>query len=154
MSEKSLIAPLLILVLLAIAAPCRAGAPGAGESAELGVEYVYDGDTVRLSGGLVVRYIGIDTPEKGEAFYDQARRRNIELVGGKSVRIVVCRDEPTDKYGRTLGWVWVDGVLVNGVLLKEGLAKSLIIPPCGLERVEELKGLESEAKKAGLGIWR
>ena len=57
-------------------------------------------------------------------------------------------------YGRTLGWVWVDGLLVNGTLLKEGLAKSLIIPPCGFERYEELKRLESEAKKAGLGIWR
>ena len=154
MKQSYLITALLILLSLDLAVPYKARALRAGESAELAVQYVYDGDTIKLSDGLVVRYIGIDTPEKGRAFYERARRRNIELVGGKSVRIVVCRDEPRDVYGRTLGWVWVDGVLVNGVLLKEGLAKSLIIPPCGLERVEELKALESEAKKAGLGIWR
>ncbi len=154
MKKSYLITALLIPLSLNFAVPYKARALGAGESAELTVQYVYDGDTIKLSGGLIVRYIGIDAPEKGEAFYEQARRRNIELVGGKSVRIVVCRDEPRDVYGRTLGWVWVDGLLVNGTLLKEGLARTLIIPPCGLERAEELKGLDSEAKRAGVGIWR
>ena len=152
--NKSRLTAFLLIILLNFALPFKAGALAGGESVELPVEYVYDGDTIKLSGGLIVRYIGIDTPEKGTEFYNRARRRNIDLVGGKRVRVVVCRDEPSDKYGRTLGWVWVGEQLVNEMLLKEGFARSLIIPPCGLERATELKRLESVAKKAGVGIWR
>ena len=154
MNYRRLTPILLLVFFFNLIVPLNADALTGGQSVELPVEYVYDGDTIKLSGGVVVRYIGIDTPEKGESFYERARRRNAELVGGKSVRIVVCRDEPRDAYGRTLGWVWIDGQLVNGTLLAEGLAKTLIIPPCGLERYRELKRLESEARKAGAGIWR
>ncbi len=152
--NESCLKAFLLIIIASLALPFRAYALVGGESVELAVEYVYDGDTIKLSDGLVVRYIGIDTPEKDEEFYKRARRRNLELVGGKRVRVVVCRDEPRDKYGRTLGWVWVDGLLVNDTLLREGLARALIIPPCGLERHKELKSLESDAKEAGAGIWR
>ncbi len=152
--KQSCLTALFLIILFSFVLPFKADALVGGQSVELAVEYVYDGDTIKLSGGLIVRYIGIDTPEKGQAFYERARRRNAQLVGGKRVRVIVCRDEPRDKYGRTLGWVWVDGQLVNEVLLGEGLAKSLIIPPCGLERATELKKLESEAREAGVGIWR
>ncbi len=142
------------LLLLHIALPYTALALEGAERADKTVEYVYDGDTVRTTDGIVVRYIGIDTPEKGEPFYERARLRNVELVGGKVVSLVVCRDEPRDVYGRTLAWVWVDGLFVNGALIGEGLAKPLIIPPCGLERATEIMGLKEEAKRAGLGIWK
>ena len=143
-----------LLLLLHIALPYAALALEGAEHAQKTVEYVYDGDTVRTTDGIVVRYIGIDTPERGEPFYERALLRNVELVGGKVVSLVVCRDEPRDNYGRTLAWVWVDGLFVNGALIGEGLARSLIIPPCGLERATEILGLEQEAKRAGLGIWK
>ena len=117
------------------------------------VAFVYDGDTVRTSTGLIVRYIGIDTPERGEPLYEAARERNAELVMGKEVELWVCTGEPRDKYGRTLGWVYVDGLLVNGVLLEEGFGRTLLIPPCGNEKREELLDLEKNAKEAGVGIW-
>ncbi len=124
-----------------------------GEGGLYTVAFVYDGDTVRTSEGLIVRYIGVDTPERGEPFYKKALKRNIELVKGKEVELKVCKGEPKDKYGRTLGWVYVDGLLVNGTLLEEGLGRTLIIPPCGTEKREELLGIERRAKEAGVGIW-
>ncbi|MBE9527915.1 MAG: thermonuclease family protein [Proteobacteria bacterium] len=124
-----------------------------GENGVHTVAFVYDGDTVRTSGGLIIRYIGIDTPERGEPFYSRASKRNIELVKGKKVELYVCKGEPKDKYGRTLGWVYVDGLFVNGALLEEGLGRSLIIPPCGTEKRDELLGIESRAQEAGVGIW-
>ncbi len=142
------------LLFLHLAFPYAARALEGGEHAHKTVEYVYDGDTIRTTDGIVVRYIGIDTPEKGEPLYERARLRNVELVGGKVVSLVVCRDEPRDIYGRTLAWVWVDGLFVNGALLGEGLATTLIIPPCGLERATEILGFKEEAQRAGLGIWR
>ncbi len=152
LAALAVIQPFLLLFHPAL--PYAARALEGGEHAQKTVAYVYDGDTVRTTDGIVIRYIGIDTPEKGEEFYGRARQRNVELVGGKVVSLVVCRDEPRDAYGRTLAWVWVDGLFVNGALLAEGLAISLIIPPCGLERATEILGLEREAKRAGLGIWR
>ncbi len=149
----------VLFVTLFVAAPFdlaegMATAMKPEEGGKQTVAFVYDGDTVRTSGGLIVRYIGIDTPERGEPLYEAARERNAELVKGKEIELRVCRGEPKDKYGRTLGWVYVDGFFVNGLLLEEGFAKTLLIPPCGTEKREELLGLEDKAKQAGVGIWK
>jgi micrococcal nuclease len=134
-----------------------AAGPAAGvESARpesVRLQSVYDGDTIK-AGGRVIRYIGIDTPEKNEPFYSEASQRNAELLRGKEVKIVVCKGEPEDRYGRTLAWVYADGVLVNGELLAEGLARTLIISPCGLEKFSLLKRLERKAIRARRGIWK
>lgn len=117
------------------------------------VDHVIDGDTVVLKNGDHVRYLGIDTPEKDEPFYTEARLRNKELVIGKEVKLFICKEEPRDKYGRVLAWVYSNGTFVNRTLLKEGLAKALIIPPCGLERKQEFLKIESETRAKGIGIW-
>ena len=36
------------------------------------VSKVVDGDTIELTDGRRVRYIGINTPERGQPFYDEA----------------------------------------------------------------------------------
>lgn len=116
------------------------------------VKEVIDGDTVVLSSGETLRYIGIDTPEAGELFYEEAKTLNRDLVRGKEVSISVC-GKPRDKYGRLLVWVWADGVLVNEAILKKGLARTLFIPPCGLESKALFASIQKEAKEKGLGIW-
>jgi micrococcal nuclease len=115
--------------------------------------YVIDGDTIVIDGGDKVRYIGIDTPEMGESFAEAARERNISLVNGKRLRLVICPEEPRDKYGRLLAFVYSDGVFVNRLLVSEGLARKLMIPPCGLPVAQEFMALEREAKEKGLGLW-
>ena len=146
--------PLVFIVLLSVFYAGRKGVETAGgEEGDFFVEGVIDGDTIRLTGGEVVRYIGIDTPEVGEPFYEEARARNMELVGGGRVRVEVCAEEPRDRYGRTLAWVYTDGVFVNGRLLAEGLGETLFIPPCGLVKEELMKRLEGEAREKGLGLW-
>ncbi len=134
--------PLFILILFLLS---RSGPPGRG------VEVV-DGDTIVVHGERI-RYIGIDTPEWDEPFFEEAKRRNEELLSGKQIRIEPCREERYDKYGRLLAWVYANGTLVNTQLLKEGLARALIIPPCGKEKERLLLDLEREARKKGLGIW-
>lgn len=117
------------------------------------VKDVIDGDTAVTTAGRV-RYIGVDAPERGEPFYKEARRRNAELVRGKTVRISVCDEEPKDKYGRTLGFLYLNGSAVSEMLVKEGLARTLIVPPCGDKYEARLKKLESEAKAKKTNIWR
>jgi micrococcal nuclease len=117
------------------------------------VEFVIDGDTIVIDGGEKVRYIGLDTPEEGEPFYEKAKERNRRLVGGKRVRLVFCEAQKRDKYGRLLAWVYSNGVFVNETLVREGLARRLVIPPCGLQKYKEFKSAEEEARKNKLGLW-
>ncbi len=148
MKIKVLVTILFLVALL----PTKALSEG-GRVIDTGVRFVIDGDTIVLKGGEKLRYIGIDTPERDEPFYKRARARNRELVKGSILRVEICPDEPRDKYGRLLGWVSVDGVDVGEELLREGLARTLMIPPCGLKMREKYKAIKDEARKKGLGIW-
>jgi endonuclease YncB( thermonuclease family) len=86
------------------------------------VSRVIDGDTVELGDGSRVRYIGMDTPETaGDCYNREATARNIELVLNRVVQLEKDVSE-TDQYGRLLRYVYVDGVMVNEVLVREGYA--------------------------------
>ena len=115
---------------------------------------VIDGDTIVIADGSRVRYIGIDTPEVYPtlaAFGIEAWQANRELVDGKIVRLE--RDvSDTDRYGRLLRYVHVDGVFVNAELVRRGLAYVKAYPP-DTKHHDYLKGLEAEARQAGRGMW-
>jgi len=116
---------------------------------------VIDGDTIEIEGGARVRYIGIDTPElypQTEHYGREAWAENQELVAGKVVALEKDVTE-TDRYGRLLRYVYVDGVFVNAELVKWGYAYA---SPYGLNvKYQELfSQLEEEAREAGRGLWR
>jgi len=121
---------------------------------------VVDGDTIRVlidTQVQSIRYIGIDTPEPYRdelpaCFSTEASQRNAELVEGRSVELVIDT-ENTDRYDRLLRYVYVDGVLVNQVLLEEGYAKVLPINP-NTKFKERFKKAETQAKEAELGLWK
>src|SRR6476646_5303985 len=74
---------------------------------------IADGDTVTVlvSGNQVrVRLFGIDAPERGQDYSRKSREALAELVFGKDVRVVVYGK---DRYGRTVGDVYIGGTLVN-----------------------------------------
>ncbi len=131
----------------------RAGPPVmALEDSSVLVSRVIDGDTVELSGGSRVRYLCIDAPEQGEPLYDEAKERNRQLVEGKRVELVPGVTE-TDEYGLLLRYVYVDGALVNAVLVSEGLASTLVYEEDEVH-APLLRALESEAQAQGRGIWK
>ena len=115
---------------------------------------VIDGDTIEIAGGAHVRYIGIDTPEtypKVEFYGPEAKAKNIELVEGKLVTLEKDVSE-TDKYGRLLRYVYVDGIFVNGELVRLGYAEAVAYPP-DTRYQWQLEQLEKEAKSAKRGLW-
>lgn len=93
------------------------------------VARVIDGDTLVLTGGTRVRLLGIDTPEVGEPWAEEATRSLQKMAMGKMVTLKECARK--DPYGRTLAVLQRGGVNINISLLKEGLAVPLLIPPCG-----------------------
>ncbi|MGE0084906.1 MAG: thermonuclease family protein [Desulfococcaceae bacterium] len=123
------------------------------------VVHVIDGDTVILSDGRHVRYIGINTPEipkpdqKGEPFSRDAAKYNRELVKGKKVRLEYDRTRE-DQYGRTLAWLWLkDGTLVNEQIIGEGYAHCLYDSK-NSRYFDRLLQIQRKAMSAGKGMWR
>jgi len=123
------------------------------------VKFVYDGDTILLSTGDKVRYLGINTPEldpkenRHEFMAIEARRFNIKLVKGKLVRLEFDK-EKRDRYGRLLAYVYLvrTGEMVNAILLKMGLAYVLSKEPNLKYRRFFIK-CQREAMKKKIGIW-
>ena len=116
---------------------------------------IIDGDTGVLSRGETVRYLGIDTPERGEPFYLDATQANMALCIDKVVRLE--RDgREFDSYGRTLAYVFVDDtIMVNERLVAAGLASVYIFPQDqkNMEYRERLVLAQSDARRARRGIW-
>jgi len=138
----------LAILLLVLIAGCQS------PPATAKVTRVIDGDTIIVAGDYRVRYIGIDTPEvypELEAFGMEAWQANRSLIEGKEVRLEKDVSE-TDKYGRLLRYVYVDDVLVNAELVKQGLARVKAYPP-DTKYQDYLGEMEAEARGAGRGIW-
>ena len=93
---------------------------------------IIDGDTIELRGGETVRLLGIDTPELGERYANEAKWALYDWVAHKPLRLELDEEE-RDIYNRLLAHIYVeteDGwVLVNAELVRAGLAKLLFIPP-------------------------
>ena len=90
---------------------------------------VVDGDTIYLNNGEKVRFVGVNTPERGVEGYITSKNFVQKLCLNKEVGLDIDNSKRTDKYGRTLAVVIVDGKNVNEMLLKEGLAEVMYIPP-------------------------
>lgn len=116
------------------------------------VTRVIDGDTidVSLNGETVrVRYVGVNTPERDEACYQDAVNANKRLVEGQTVGLV--RDESdTDQYGRLLRYVYVGETFVNQTLIVEGYAEAVLYGNDDRHWAEFVT-LEGEAERANRG---
>jgi len=86
------------------------------------VDYVVDGDTIRLGSGTYVRLIGIDSPAVGECGY-QAAKTALDQMMGPSVELPNPSSvDDKDGYGRLLRYVRVNGRDTGLVLIRRGLA--------------------------------
>ncbi len=120
------------------------------------VKYVIDGDTVMLNNGEKIRYIGMDTPERGQCWYHGATNFNRRLVEGKKIHLEIDKSN-RDRYQRLLRYVYVIGDdskkrFVNLELVKAGLARAKEYKP-DVKRYVELKEAEKVAKEKKLGLW-
>jgi micrococcal nuclease len=140
---------------------------------DIGVAYVYDGDTIKLANGEKVRLIGIDTPESSQnkkLLRDAGRsgedinkilamgRRSAQytrsLLEGRRVRLEFDIQK-RDKYGRLLAYVYrvYDGLFINEDIIRSGYAYPMTIPP-NIRHADEFKELFREAQKARRGLFK
>jgi|GEM_PF-1407018 len=131
------------------------------------VNYVIDGDTIKIPSGEKVRYIGMNTPETDECFGTEATKENKKLV--EQHKVILVKDvSETDKYGRLLRYVYVENcdqivsskycesnntLFVNKYLLQNGFATLMQIKP-DTKYYDKFKKLEKQAKESNVGLWK
>jgi micrococcal nuclease len=129
----------------------------ASDSTTATVSRIVDGDTIDVATIGRVRLLGIDAPEIGRGFDTsapfarEARTRLEAIVLHRWIRLEQD-GVPLDTYNRRLAYVHTeDGVFVNAVLVREGLARVTARAP--LARLDELRRAESEAQAFRRGMW-
>tara|TARA_A100001234_G_scaffold175544_1_gene157203 strand:- start:98 stop:565 length:468 start_codon:yes stop_codon:yes gene_type:complete len=112
--------------------------------------FVVDGDTVKGnidSKRITIRLVEIDAPEMDQPFGVESKRFLEKLIENKKVTLIA---EGKDRYGRTLGELFVNKDNINEKMVKSGFAwvydryvKSSL-----------LYSYQDEAKSKTLGIWQ
>jgi len=115
------------------------------------VSKVIDGDTVVIKGGSV-RLLGMDTAEKGEDCFKEAKERLEELILDKEV--ILERDvNDKDQYKRLLRWIFIDDKNINLVMVEEGLAIARFYEDKKYKN--DIIGAEKKARSEKIGCkWR
>lgn len=135
---------LLLLSLLVVAFPAAA------ETIVCRVVGISDGDTLTCLTAaktqLKVRLAEIDTPEKAQPYGTRSRQALSDLAFGKQATLHI---QDTDRYGRAVARVSVDGRDVNREMVSQGAAWVYR----AYNRDKSLLAAESEAKAAGWGLW-
>lgn len=132
------------------------------------VERVVDGDTVRVlvdGTDVTVRMIGIDTPETVkpdspvECFGPEASDFATEALTGATVTLELDASQgTTDRYDRTLAYVWIeqpDGslALFNLAAVAGGYAVERQYGPTPYAWRAQFRSAEERARAAGAGLW-
>jgi hypothetical protein len=110
---------------------------------------VTDGDTITVlveRRAIKVRLAEIDAPEKGQPYGFPAKQALSGIVFGK---VAIVPEQTRDRYGRTVGRVYVDGHDVNAEMVRGGHA--WVYRKYAADR--SLYALEAEAKAAQRGLW-
>jgi len=151
----TVLAPYSLIAALVVAATL-----GPASASDYKCNRVLDGDTIQIVGNnteITLRLFAIDAPETskkkhdpGQPFSQAASKHLAGLVLNKTVQFKNCG---TDRYGRTLAVVFVDGKDVNIDLLKAGLAEVYRGASGAGLQIALYRAAEKEAHEAGRGMW-
>ncbi|EOV3185271.1 thermonuclease family protein [Enterococcus faecalis] len=122
-----------------------------------------DGDTtvLKIEGKEhKVRFLLIDTPEtvkpntKVQPYGLESSKRTKELLSTASeITFEYDSGNKTDRYGRVLGYIFVDGTLLQKTLVSEGLARVAYVKEPNTKYLLELEEEQEKAKNKSVGIW-
>lgn len=124
---------------------------------------INDGDTfrVKVNGQEErIRLLMIDTPEMNYdkkdpmPYAEEAKSYTLNLLENASkIELLYDVGPETDNYGRLLTYVFVDDVLLQELLLKEGYAAVRYINEPNNTLEKEFREIEENAKANKLNIW-
>lgn len=122
---------------------------------------IFDGDTIKLADQRIIRIIGIDAPElgrrgkPGQPYAQISKKRLAELIRQSDFEVELFFDtQHKDQYQRELAYVQLaDGRDAGEILLREGLAALLVIPP-NVTRANQYAEVENKARQRRRNIWK
>jgi endonuclease YncB( thermonuclease family) len=112
------------------------------------VERIIDGDTFILNNDKEIRVFGIDAPEKGQPFYEEAQARLRQLLKGKTPGEDLDVKSKSSSFGRQVAILEVNDKDIGAIMVKEGLAFSEL-----KYGKDKYRSEEDEAIKAKRGVW-
>ena len=123
------------------------------------VEEVLTGDTIRLKGGKILKYTGLEAPPLQHllplvrVYGENSKNFNKDLVLGKKVWIQWGK-RLKNSQNHLLGYVYLeDGTFVNLEILKLGHAKPRLIAP-DTDFSDEFRQASLSAQRQYLGVWK
>ncbi|HAN80953.1 MAG: hypothetical protein CMD54_00160 [Gammaproteobacteria bacterium] len=125
-------------------------------SPEFSVHRIIDGDTLIFDDGSRVRLAGLNSFELKDPSWKgrsarEAKRKVTEWLLKKKVRLTPW-PAAADRYGRLLGNLWFDNRYLGELLVAEGLALAVAVPPQST-LAGCLSFIEGDARKARKGFW-
>ena len=114
---------------------------------------VIDGDTITVlkdTQRIKIRFYGIDTPEKRQAFGKAAKRHLISFVGCQYVDVQPITH---DRYGRLIALIHVGDLNVNRAMVADGYAW-VYRRYCRKAFCSDWLALEKSASEQHLGLWQ
>ena len=116
-----------------------------------------DGDTCDvfpLSSELRVRLLAVDTPEKGQPFYAEAKTFLASFAEGTTLTLEQPKAGQVDPYGRQLGHLHDrDGRCAGVELIRAGLSRYHVRYGPDKLHPKDFEAEEAEAREAGQGAW-
>lgn len=125
--------------------------PHGGAELSCAVVNVHDGDTITArcpQGRLRVRVWGIDAPEIGQRPWGYRSRDQLKKLLGSSHRVKL-QVVDTDRYGRSVARLYVDGTDLGLQMVRSGQA----IVYRHYNDSQRYRRAEAAARQAHLGIW-
>ncbi len=117
------------------------------------VSRIIDGDgfiAQRMGRQIPVRLYGIDAPEYGDYYANEAKKYLTRQVLGKTV---IIREYYTDTYGRKIADVFLGKRCINQLLVERGFAW-VHIYYCHRDVCVRWKKKQALARKEKRGVWR
>ena len=112
---------------------------------------IIDGDTVDVvlpdNHSVRVRLEGIDAPEKGQPFGAASKAHLASMVADRQIEV---RTTGIDRYGRTLGTIFVGTLPVNLQMVRDGFAWHFV----RYSTDRTIATAQVEAQKARRGLWK
>jgi micrococcal nuclease len=122
------------------------------DAQQVTVKKTYNGNTIKLSDGKRVRYIGVSVPDKEtKPFFGFCRDANRALVEGKEV-IVLTDVLKKDDDGKMLGYVYHGDLFVNAELIRLGFGLAYTLPPND-RHAKLFQSMQKEARSSRRGLW-
>ena len=125
------------------------------------LERVVDGDTAYVfyqhptPVHTKLRFLRINTPERGQPLYKEATQALKNILTGKKLTLEFEKQDKyeTDRYGRALVYVFAGDLNVNVEMVRLGWSKHYV--KYGTGKYKALfEAAEKEAREAKRGLWK